>query len=323
VVAGVAVTLFGVLPIAAGLLAAPALAVICRPLQRRLCKHVSPHVAALVVIVLVWIGIVIPAAWLATVAIQQVPAALTQVHRSADLLRAMPSPLASANADTLVARIGSKSVGWISATLGPALGSIGHAIVDLSITLLGLYFLLVAGEAAWRAVRRRLPFSPEGSDELRSVFINVTRATLLGTVSSAALQGLSIGVGLRLIGNDAPAFWGVVAGFATLIPVVGNALVWVPVVIASLLRRDYTAVIVMLVCGTLVPSLLDRSVRTVISRRVGNTHPMVTLVGVLVGIRLVGAVGVLIGPTLVQCSLAVVHLYEREYGLPWAGADVE
>jgi hypothetical protein len=60
---------------------------------------------------------------------------------------------------------------------------------------------------------------------------------------------------------------------------------------------------VMLVCGTLVPSLLDRSVRTVISRRVGNTHPMVTLVGVLVGIRLVGAVGVLIGPTLVQCSL--------------------
>jgi predicted PurR-regulated permease PerM len=79
----------------------------------------------------------------------------------------------------------------------------------------------------------------------------------------------------------------------------------------------------MAVFGVVLPSLLDRVVRATISRRVGNTHPMVTLVGTLAGIRLVGPVGVLIGPTIIQCGLALVGLYEREYGLPWAGAGDE
>jgi predicted PurR-regulated permease PerM len=201
------------------------------------------------------------------------------------------------------------------------LGSVGHALVNLSIALLGLYFLLTTGDATWRAVRRRLPFSPEGSDELNRVFVDVTRGTLLGSLTSAALQGASIGIGLRLIGNSAPAFWGVVGGFTTLIPVVGNAIVWVPAVAAPLVRRDYGAALLMLACGKLVPALLDKVVRSAISQRVGNIHPMVTLVGVLAGVRLIGPAGVLMGPALVRCAMEFAMLYEREYGLPWTVAD--
>ena len=323
VAAGVAVTLVGALPIAAGLLAAPSLAVICRPLHRRLATHVGAHGAAVVVLLIVWIVLVVPSVWLAKMAIQQVPDAVKSLHHGADLLRAMPGPLASVNADTVVARIGAKSVGWISAAVGPAAGSIAHAIADLSIALLGAYFLIVSDDAAWRAVRRWLPFSPAGSDELRDTFTDATRGTLLGTIASAVLQGASIGVGFRLIGSSAPAFWGAVGGFATLIPVVGNAVVWVPAVIASLLHREYGAALMMIAFGKLVPAILNQVVRVSISRRVGNMHPMITLLGALIGVRLVGAVGVLIGPAFVQCSIALIHLYEREYGLPWATAKVE
>lgn len=318
-----AVLLVGASPIAAGLLAAPSLAVVCRPLQRRLSKRVGSRAAALVVVVLVWIGVIVPGAWLATVAIQQVPDAVSELHRGAERLRSAPMPFANTNADTLIAHVGAKTVGWIPAAIGPALGGVGHAVLDLSIALLGLYFLLATDDAAWHAVRRRLPFSPEGSDELRSVFVGVTRATLLGSISSAALQGASIGIGLRLIGNTAPAFWGVVGGFATLIPVVGNALVWVPAVAATLVRRDFGAALVMLTCGKLVPALLDRVVRSAISRRVGNTHPMVTLVGVLIGVRLIGPAGVLLGPAFMRCTMELASLYEREYGLPWIDTAIE
>jgi predicted PurR-regulated permease PerM len=257
------------------------------------------------------------------VVIQQVPDALGALHRSAERLRSAPAPFANTNADTLIAHLGAKTVGWIPSAIGPALGSVGHALLDLSIALLGLYFLLATGDAAWHAIRRRLPFSAEGSDELRSVFTDVVRGTVLGSVSSAALQGASIGVGLRLIGNTAPAFWGVVGAFTTLIPVVGNALVWVPAVAMTLVHRDYGAALIMLTLGKLVPSLMDRVVRSAISRRVGNTHPMVTLVGVLIGVRLIGPVGVLIGPAFIRCTMELASLYEREYGLPWARAAIE
>jgi predicted PurR-regulated permease PerM len=320
----VVVALIGVLPVVAGLLAAPALAVICRPLQARLSSRLGAHGAALTILIAVWVLLVVPGAWLTALAAQQLPGALHEAQHALAELRVRPAPqtdpLLHTNVDSLAAHFGSTSVGWLSSAVGPALGAIAHGIVDLSVALLGLYFLLVAGDEAWLAVRQRLPFSIEGSDALRDVFGNVTRATLLGTLLSAALQGFSIGVGLRLVGNGAPAFWGIVAGFATLVPVVGNAIVWLPAVIVQLVQRDVRGVLLMLVFGKLLPSLLDRVVKTRISRRVGHTHPMVTLLGALAGVRLVGAVGVLIGPSLIQTSLALIDLYDREYGLPWAKA---
>src|SRR5262249_13772140 len=152
--------------------------------------------------------------------------------------------------------------------VGPTLGIVAHSLLDLSIALLGLYFLLAAGDAPWRAVRERLPFSRDGSDALRGVFVNVTRATLPGTPSSAALPGFAVGLGLRFTGNTAPALWGIVAGFTTLVPVVGNALVWVPAVVALLVQGRVAAAAVMFVFGKLIPALLDRVLRGVISRRV-------------------------------------------------------
>ena len=210
-----------------------------------------------------------------------------------------------------------RSFNWLATALGPAAGNIAHGVLNLSIALLGLYFLLASGDAAWLAVRRRLPFSASGSDELRVVFGDVTRATVLGAILSAGLQGLSIGVGLSLIGNDAPVLWGIVAGFTTLVPVVGNALVWVPAVVVTLVRRDYPGAIIMIVLGKLIPSLLDRLIRARLSRRLGNTHPMITLLGVLAGVRLIGPVGILAGPALLRIGFTLVDLYEREYGLPW------
>jgi predicted PurR-regulated permease PerM len=209
----------------------------------------------------------------------------------------------------------------VSAAVGPALAAVAHGVINLSIALLGLFFLLATGTAGWDAVKRRLPFTPAGSDELRDVFTNATRATILGTLASAALQGTSIGIGLRLIGNSAPAVWGAVAGFATLIPVVGNAVVWVPAVVVPLIQRQYGSALVMLALGKLIPAVIDRVVRSGISRRLANLHPMVTLVGVMLGARLFGAAGVLVGPALAQTGIALAGLFEREYGLWWTIPD--
>jgi predicted PurR-regulated permease PerM len=86
-------------------------------------------------------------------------------------------------------------------------------------------------------------------------------------------------------------------------------------------QHRFGAALLMLAFGKLVPSLLDRVVKVSIAKRVGNAHPMVTLVGALVGLRLIGPVGVLVGPAIVQCTFTLIQLYDREYGLPWTRAD--
>src|SRR5262249_41903472 len=157
--------------------------VVCRPLHTRFARRVGAHGAALAVLILLFLALVVPAAWLATLAVEQAPEAVHALKEGAARLRGLPS-LARVNVDTLAAHVGTSSLKWASATLGPTVGSAGHAIVNLSVALLGLYFLLVAGDGAWKALRQRLPFSAQSSDELRGVFTNVTRATLRGTLLS-------------------------------------------------------------------------------------------------------------------------------------------
>src|SRR5262245_35718911 len=320
IVASVLLFFYAAVPIVAGLVAAPALASVSRPIQQRLARHFGPSVSALIIVALLWIGLVLPGAWLAAVVVRQAPDAFRDVHRHLESLRSVAAP-SVINVDSLITRAGASVPGWMESALGPTLAAIGHGVVNISIALLGLFFLLATGDMGWTAIRRWLPFSREGADELRSVFANAARATLLGTLASAALQGTSIGVGLRLIGNNAAAFWGFVAAFATLVPVVGNALVWVPAVVVPLVQQDYRAALVMVVCGKVIPALLDRVVRSGISRRLGNMHPMVTLVGVLLGVRLFGVAGVIVGPALTQTGIAMCQLFEREYGLWWTSPD--
>ena len=177
VVAAAAVTLVGALPLAGGLVAAPALAVICRPAYERLARRAGPRRAALLVVGVVWVALVVPGAWLASRAIRQLPDAVHDVRESAARLHMTQIQIPGVNPDSVVAHVGAQSVGWLSTAIGPALAGIGHAVADLSIALLGLYFLLVTGATAWNAVRRHLPFSPDDSDELRRTFVDVTRAT--------------------------------------------------------------------------------------------------------------------------------------------------
>ena len=316
ILAAVLLFLFAAVPIVAGLVAAPALASVSRPIQQRLARHVGPNVSALIIVAVLLIVVVLPGAWFTTVVVRQAPDAFRDVHRRLESVRSV-APTSIVNVDSLITRAGAMAPGWLEAAVGPTLAVIAHGVANMSIALLGLFFLLATGDTGWNVVKRWLPFSREGSDELHDVFASAARATLLGTLASCALQGTSIGVGFRLVGNNAAAFWGLVAAFATLLPVVGNALVWVPAVVVPLVQHDYRAVLIMVTFGKLIPAIVDRVVRSGISRRLGNIHPMVTLVGVLLGVRLFGIAGVIVGPALAQTGIAICQLFEREYGLWW------
>jgi predicted PurR-regulated permease PerM len=45
------------------------------------------------------------------------------------------------------------------------------------------------------------------------------------------------------------------------------------------------------------------------------------LIGVLLGVRLFGVAGVIVGPALAQTGIAMCQLLEREYGLWWTSGD--
>src|SRR5262249_31084023 len=90
VIGSVFVFVYAAFPIVAGLIAAPALAAVSRPIQRFFARRLGSSGSALLVVAGFWIVLVLPGAWLATVVIRQAPHALAEVHQRADALKSSP-----------------------------------------------------------------------------------------------------------------------------------------------------------------------------------------------------------------------------------------
>jgi predicted PurR-regulated permease PerM len=95
-----------------------------------------------------------------------------------------------------------------------------------------------------------------------------------------------------------------------LLPLVGTALVWIPLAIELAATGEYWQAGVVVLVGAGVHSLIDNFVRPLLARYGRLTLPaFVVLVSMLGGAAVFGAAGALLGPLLVRLcveSLAIV-----------------
>lgn len=308
---GIAVAL---LPYATGLLGTVVLFVICAPLHRLLAPRMGSRRAALLLVVVTALGLVLPAVALVGVAVDQAPQTLRELQESRLLGRLTGLEVAGVNVGAQAAELGGAAAAWLSRQALEFVGSATRSALNLVISLFGLYYLLVSADAAWRAFRHWLPFSEESAEALRDRFRSVTEATLLGTAATALAQGLVVGIGFRLTGLDDALFWGVATGIASVVPVVGSAVVWLPGVAVLAMDGRYGAAAALLAVGGGIAANVDNFIRPAVFRRVSDIHPMITLVGAFAGLRYFGLLGVLLGPLAIAYFFELLRMYAAEYG---------
>jgi AI-2E family transporter len=126
-------------------------------------------------------------------------------------------------------------------------------------TLLGFFFALLAMQATlrfWdRAVAKLEAVAPLRAEHTRALLVSFRRAgraTLLGTVVTGAAQGALAAVGYWVTGVPEPVFFGIATAIASVVPVVGTLLVWVPAGLYLLLSGHVAWGIAELAWGLLV-----------------------------------------------------------------------
>ena len=180
----------------------------------------------------------------------------------------------------------------------------------------GLYFLLVYAKEWWLIVRSWIPFSPMRAEHLRIEFHDVTYATIWGILLTAVLQGTVVGLAFWLVGLQRPAFWGIVTAFLSVLPILGSALVWAPGAVVLLMRHQPGAAITLALIGFIVASNIDNIAMLVLLNRVSGIHPLVAIIGVFAGARLIGIAGVLLGPLMLAYFLELLDAFSAEYKSP-------
>ena len=305
---------FALLPFISGLLGTAVLYVVFAKLYHRLERSMSPALAAVLTLVSALVLIGVPLVWLLGVVIGQAPDALRRLQTSALFARFGDLRLGTIDVGTELAKASGTIVSWLSGQLFAFVGTATAAVLNLVIAFFGLYYMLRSGRGIWSEVRRDIPFSPETADALRDRFFSVTEATLLGTVLVAVVQGMIVGVGFWLVELPSPPFWGAVTAIASVLPVLGSALVWLPGVMVLLAEGRYGAGIGLAAVGGLLASNVDNLIRPFVYRRVSNIHPMITLVGAFAGVKYFGLLGVLLGPLAIAYLFELIHFYRAEYG---------
>lgn len=308
-----AAIILAVTPFFSGLLGAAVLYVISIKPYRRLAGMMHPGFSAAITLAGVLIIIALPLAWLIAVVIGEAPNSLQSLQSSAVLSRLAELRIGSFDVGAELAKASGTIVGWLSARTFSFVGSATAAILNLVIAFFGLYYMLRSEGQMWGAIRGYIPFSPTTADALRDRFVRVTEATLLGTAVIAVVQGTLVGVGFLFVELPNPLFWGTVTAFASILPILGTSLVWLPAVFVLLAEDRYGAAVVMLVIGAGIASNIDNLIRPLIYRRVSHIHPMITLVGAFAGVKYFGLLGLLLGPLAIAYLFELLRFYREEY----------
>jgi len=299
-------------PYATGLIGIPVLYAVFAPVHAWLSLRARPKVAASLVVVLALFLIVVPGVSFAGLIVNQAQQITGSVVRNPILGRIAQLELGGVDIGPRIADLGAKIVGWLGSSAFGLIGTATRLALNLTISLFGLFYLLLRPGETWEAVRPYIPFSAKNTEKLRQRFRDVTTSTIIGTGLTAAAQGAILGLAFWIVGLPNALFWGVVTMVFGILPIVGSGLVWVPAAIALLIgNRPGPAALITLV-GLFVGNV-DYILRPMVFRRWANIHPLVTLVGALAGVPYFGILGLLIGPLALSYFFELVKMYRDEY----------
>jgi len=205
-------------------------------------------------------------------------------------------------------------------TAGPALlGASAGAVASAFIMLAAFFFLLVDGRHLIRLLGRVSPLQAAQTEELLQEFANVSSATLVGAALTAVVQAVLATIGFVLARVPHAVFLGIATLIASFVPVIGTAIVWIPVAALLALTGHVTAaVFVGAWCGVLLTTA-DNVVKPLAMRGKVEMHTGLVFLALLGGITMFGLLGIIAGPLVIAFLLALLRMYERDFSERRAG----
>jgi len=190
----------------------------------------------------------------------------------------------------------------------------------LFIMLYAMFYFLVDGPALIKTAMSFFPLSRSDKGKMVQVGLSVSRATIKGTLVIGVIQGALGGFGFAVAGLENYVFWAAVMAVLSVLPGIGAALVWVPVVAYLMMTGQTSAGVGLLLWCALVVGSVDNFLRPVLVGRDTEMPDLLILLSTLGGISFFGASGLVLGPMLAALLITVLAIYNRVFA-NWLDLD--
>ncbi len=198
-------------------------------------------------------------------------------------------------------------------TLGGAvLSNLAKFTIDALITIVIVFFFFREGKDWAMRAGKLTPLSDAQIAHLYQNISDTIIANVYGILTVGVAQGILAGIAMRIVGMPSSLLLGLAAGFCSIIPVVGSAIVWAPVAIYLLVSGSIGKGIFLLIWGVVVISAVDNILRPLVVGGRVELHPMVLLFFILGGVEAFGFLGLFLGPVVASVLAAVFAMLREE-----------
>jgi predicted PurR-regulated permease PerM len=197
----------------------------------------------------------------------------------------------------------------------PELLNIGlNLLSTVGIMIILLYFFFSADSWNQRKLGEYLPLNKENQNILfQKVYSSIlSNAIIIPLV--ALIQALVAWIGYIIAGVPNAFLWMIATFFTSMLPLVGGALIYIPLALILIFSGHQNMGIFLLVWGVVVVSSSDNFLRIFLTKKFEDTHPLITFLGVIVGLNVFGFLGLIYGPLLLSLFFILIKMYRVEYG---------
>ena len=176
-----------------------------------------------------------------------------------------------------------------------------------------LYFMIVSTNRMEAALMLYLPFKRSQTKMFTSELRMQTFSNSVVVPLIIVIHGILLFIAYLITGVQDASFWSVISGFASIIPLVGTSLIWMPIAIYLLLQGHIWQGVFLIAWGLIVIGSSDNVIRFALAKKMANVHPVVTVLGVIIGLRFFGITGLIFGPLIISYFLILLKIYYVEY----------
>jgi predicted PurR-regulated permease PerM len=271
----------------------------------------NASLVAILIIILSLILIVIPFLSLSILVINKITSITNDhlpIHRWLASLDAYAG--SHLNQPHFVDNITSKLSTYVTDLFPSLVGSALSIFLTLLILYFLLYYMFTQHKEFETALIRYAPFREQHALKFATELRSSTYSNVLGQGIISISQGILFATGLAIVGVSDAVFWGVIGTFISFLPVVGVPTLAIPFGVVLFLNHETWHAVFIVAYGFFFIGYIDYFLRLFINKRLANTHPLITIIGVLIGIPLFGILGLVFGPVLLSYFLLLVEIYE-------------
>jgi predicted PurR-regulated permease PerM len=288
----------------------------------------SEYLSALLLTLLLFIILFVPIIYIATIGLQYVSAIDAQtITRTTEKIRFISNNVdipyfsewlnANLNNEKILELIKTST-----ATISKA-GSQGFGFIkNVFFVIIFYYILNLYGEKLFTLMKALLPMKDEEGSEIVTEISSTMEIVFYSIIVTAIFEGILFGVMISFFGFNG-LLLGMIYGFSSLIPIIGGAVVWIPVSLfawstinsnAALFISLYSIIVISIIADTFIKPMIIKYIKDDILHSSVKINEVLIFFSILAGMSSYGFWGMILGPAITSFLIAISRIYIKLYG---------